>query len=75
MKEEPKIGRDDTLFDRDVDIIVGARIYASDSDTDFTDLIEASDTLYIDEIGNYTGAAGLFVSTMATVMFLFAVAF
>ena len=76
VKEEPKLGRDDTLFDRDIDIIIGARIYATDSATDFTDLAESSDTLFIDEIGNYSsGATGLFVSTMATVMFLFAFAF
>lgn len=77
VKEEPKLGRDDTLFDREVDIIIGARIYADSSATDFTDLAESSDTLFIDEIGNYSaaGAAGLFVSTMATVMFLFTFAF
>ena len=78
VKEEPKIGRDDTLFDRDVSITIGARIYADTSVTEFTDLAEVSDTLFIDEIGSYstkTGAAGLLVSTMATVMLLFTFAF
>lgn len=77
-KEEPKLGRDETLFDRTVDIIIGARIYASDVATEFTDLAEINETLYIDSIGDYsskTGATGLIVSTMATLFAIMAFAF
>lgn len=72
--ELPKIGRDPNDFGKVYDVVVGARLYESDSATTYTEIPSSSSSFEYPEPASYAvaeGAYALFASTMAALAVLF----
>lgn len=80
-KELPKIGRNPADFNKDYSVIIGARLYESDSATTFDAIPASEDSFTLPEPESYlteavaTGASSLLTSALAGVFMLVAMSF